>query len=83
MTLGEFIYIQPFIPQQPTQVGQPSGVGAPVLVCERPEQALDLVAEACRSLGLMPGKEIRLALNCAAHRLMDYVRSTRPPPNLD
>jgi enolase len=54
-----------------------SEAGAPVLVCERPEQALDLVVEACGNLGLTPGEEIRLALNCAADRLMDYVRSAR------
>ncbi|CAL8255620.1 unnamed protein product [Lota lota] len=55
---------------QPTQ----SEAGAPVVACERPEQVLDLVAEACRSLGLTLGEEIRLAVNCAAHRLMDYSR---------
>ncbi|CAL8361863.1 unnamed protein product [Boreogadus saida] len=58
--------------EQPTQAGPMSEAGAPVLVCERPEQALDLVAEACGNLGLTPGEEIRLALNCAADRLMDY-----------
>ncbi|XP_030235787.1 enolase 4 isoform X1 [Gadus morhua] len=57
---------------QPTQAGPMSEAGAPVLVCERPEQALDLVVEACGNLGLTPGEEIRLALNCAADRLMDY-----------
>ncbi|XP_059929642.1 enolase 4 isoform X2 [Gadus macrocephalus] len=56
----------------PTQAGPMSEAGAPVLVCERPEQALDLVVEACGNLGLTPGEEIRLALNCAADRLMDY-----------
>uniref|UniRef100_A0A8C4ZM11 Enolase 4 n=1 Tax=Gadus morhua TaxID=8049 RepID=A0A8C4ZM11_GADMO len=55
-----------------SKAGPMSEAGAPVLVCERPEQALDLVVEACGNLGLTPGEEIRLALNCAADRLMDY-----------
>ncbi|CAL8298095.1 unnamed protein product [Merluccius merluccius] len=63
----------------PTQAGAPpppppSEAGAPALACERPEQALDLVAEACLALGLALGQEVRLAVNCAAHRLMDYSR---------
>ncbi|XP_052002025.1 enolase 4 isoform X3 [Xyrauchen texanus] len=41
---------------------------------ERPEQALDLVTEACANLELPLGSELRLAVNCAAHCLMDYSR---------
>ncbi|XP_043118136.1 enolase 4 isoform X2 [Puntigrus tetrazona] len=41
---------------------------------ERPEQALDLVTEACANLALPLGSDLRLAINCAAHGLMDYSR---------
>nr|XP_055028705.1 enolase 4 isoform X1 [Misgurnus anguillicaudatus] len=41
---------------------------------ERPEQALDLVTEACTNLKLPLGSDLRLAVNCAAHCLMDYSR---------
>jgi len=40
---------------------------------EHPEQALDLVTEACANLALPLGSDLRLAINCAAHGLMDYV----------
>uniref|UniRef100_A0A3B4CQE2 Enolase 4 n=1 Tax=Pygocentrus nattereri TaxID=42514 RepID=A0A3B4CQE2_PYGNA len=46
--------------------------GALQLGIDRPEQALDLLMEACANLGLPVGKELRLAINCAAHMLMDY-----------
>ncbi|XP_076833813.1 enolase 4 isoform X2 [Brachyhypopomus gauderio] len=51
-----------------------SGGGAVQLSLERAEQALDLVMEACKNLGLPIGSDLRLALNCAAHALMDYPR---------
>nr|XP_057912644.1 enolase 4 [Doryrhamphus excisus] len=41
---------------------------------DRPEQALDLISEACNNLALSLGTEIHLAVNCAAHDLMDYVK---------
>ncbi|XP_026141506.1 enolase 4 isoform X2 [Carassius auratus] len=41
---------------------------------ERPEQALDLITEACANLALPLGSDLRLAINCAAHSLMDYSR---------
>ncbi|XP_057200619.1 enolase 4 isoform X2 [Triplophysa rosa] len=41
---------------------------------ERPEQALDLVTEACANLKLPLGSDLRLAINCAAQCLMDYSR---------
>uniref|UniRef100_A0A3B4VI37 Enolase 4 n=1 Tax=Seriola dumerili TaxID=41447 RepID=A0A3B4VI37_SERDU len=46
--------------------------GAPAVSYERPEQPLDLIAEACINLGLALGTEIHLALNCDAHELMDF-----------
>ncbi|TRY60478.1 hypothetical protein DNTS_028911 [Danionella cerebrum] len=39
---------------------------------ERTEQAFDLVTEACANLGFPLGSDLRLALNCSAHSLMDY-----------
>ncbi|XP_034464981.1 enolase 4 isoform X2 [Hippoglossus hippoglossus] len=46
--------------------------GAPGVSFERPEQPLDLITEACASLGLKLGTEIHLAVNCAARELIDY-----------
>uniref|UniRef100_A0A672HY76 Enolase 4 n=1 Tax=Salarias fasciatus TaxID=181472 RepID=A0A672HY76_SALFA len=48
--------------------------GAPAASLERPEQPLDVIAEACSGLGLAPGTHFRLALNCAAPELMDYAK---------
>lgn len=50
-----------------------SDSGALVVGYERPEQPLDLITEASNNLGLALGKGIHLAVNCAAHNLMDYV----------
>lgn len=47
--------------------------GALTVSYERPEQPLDLITEACGNLGLTPGTDIHLAVNCAAPELMDYV----------
>ncbi|XP_061646142.1 enolase 4 isoform X3 [Phyllopteryx taeniolatus] len=41
---------------------------------DRPEQALDLITEACNNLALELGTEIHLAMNCAGPDLMDYDR---------
>ncbi|XP_061819982.1 enolase 4 isoform X8 [Nerophis lumbriciformis] len=41
---------------------------------DRPEQALDLITEACSNLELELGVEIHLAVNCAAPNLMDYTK---------
>lgn len=57
---------------------QPVGIseeGSLQVGFERPEQALDLVTEACTNLKLPLGSDLRLAINCAAHCLMDYVRT--------
>ncbi|KAL3972565.1 MAD, mothers against decapentaplegic interacting protein [Sarotherodon galilaeus] len=45
--------------------------GALAVSHERPEQPLDLITEACTNLGVPLGTQIHLALNCAAHELMD------------
>ncbi|XP_061646140.1 enolase 4 isoform X1 [Phyllopteryx taeniolatus] len=41
---------------------------------DRPEQALDLITEACNNLALELGTEIHLAMNCAGPDLMDYTK---------
>ncbi|XP_054652934.1 enolase 4 [Dunckerocampus dactyliophorus] len=51
-----------------------SDSGVVPLNFDRPEQALDLISEACNNLELSLGTEIHLAVNCAAHDLMDYVK---------
>ncbi|XP_041865745.1 enolase 4 isoform X2 [Melanotaenia boesemani] len=48
--------------------------GALAVNFERPEQALDLITEACGDLGLALGTEVHLALNCAAPELVDYAK---------
>ncbi|KAK1793065.1 hypothetical protein P4O66_011471, partial [Electrophorus voltai] len=58
---------------QPVVLGVSEG-GALQLSFDRAEQALDLVMEACLNLGLSIGSDLRLAINCAAHTLMDYPR---------
>ncbi|XP_066528399.1 enolase 4 isoform X2 [Hoplias malabaricus] len=55
----------------PAVLGVSEG-GALQLSFERSEQALDLLMDACTNLGLPIGIEVQLAINCAAHRLMDY-----------
>ncbi|ROJ78932.1 Enolase 4 [Anabarilius grahami] len=51
-----------------------SDEGALQVGFEHPEQALDLVTEACANLALPLGSDLRLAINCAAQGLMDYSR---------
>nr|XP_005158751.1 enolase 4 isoform X1 [Danio rerio] len=51
-----------------------SDEGALQVGFDRPEQALDLLAEACANLALPLGSDLHLAVNCAAHSLMDYSR---------
>ncbi|KAG9268447.1 enolase 4 isoform X1 [Astyanax mexicanus] len=57
----------------PAVLGVSEG-GALQLSLERSEQALDLLMEACVNLKLPMGTELRLAINCAAHKLMDYAK---------
>ncbi|XP_075468125.1 enolase 4 [Ascaphus truei] len=49
-----------------------SPLGCLVLGCDRVDQPLDLISEACEHLGLELGTNLHLAINCAAHELMDY-----------
>uniref|UniRef100_A0A8C5Q3J0 phosphopyruvate hydratase n=1 Tax=Leptobrachium leishanense TaxID=445787 RepID=A0A8C5Q3J0_9ANUR len=56
-------------PARPVPV---SPLGCLVLGCDRIDQPLELMGEACEHLGLELGTDLHLALNCAAHDLMDY-----------
>ncbi|KAM4702742.1 enolase 4 [Rhinophrynus dorsalis] len=49
-----------------------SALGCLVLGCDRIEQPLDLIHEACEQCGLQLGTNLYLGINCAAHELMDY-----------
>ncbi|KAL4641112.1 enolase 4 isoform X2 [Arapaima gigas] len=51
-----------------------SDAGGMVIGCDRPEQVLDLITEACGNLTLDLGNDICLAINCSAHELMDYTK---------
>ncbi|KAM9326874.1 enolase 4 [Gastrophryne carolinensis] len=52
-----------------------SALGCPVLGGDRLEQPLELIGEACARLGLELGRDVYLAINCAAQELMDYNKS--------
>ncbi|XP_075071684.1 enolase 4 isoform X1 [Mixophyes fleayi] len=49
-----------------------STLGCLVLGCDRIDQPLDLIGEACQHLALELGTNVFIAINCAAHELMDY-----------
>ncbi|XP_030060609.1 enolase 4 isoform X2 [Microcaecilia unicolor] len=49
-----------------------TSLGCIALACDRLEQPLDIIQEACNHLRLELGRNIQLAINCAAHELMDY-----------
>lgn len=49
-----------------------SPLGCLVLACDRQDQPLELIRDACEQLGLELGTNMYLAINCAAHELMDY-----------
>ena len=40
---------------------------------DRPEQGLDMIQEAMLHLGMTPGEDFHLALNCAAQEIFDFV----------
>ncbi|XP_030060610.1 enolase 4 isoform X3 [Microcaecilia unicolor] len=51
-----------------------TSLGCIALACDRLEQPLDIIQEACNHLRLELGRNIQLAINCAAHELMDYTK---------
>nr|XP_009932947.1 PREDICTED: enolase-like protein ENO4 [Opisthocomus hoazin] len=50
-----------------------SHLGCPITRCNNLEQPLLLMQTACSNIGLELGTDMHLAINCAAHELMDYV----------
>uniref|UniRef100_S4RCF9 phosphopyruvate hydratase n=1 Tax=Petromyzon marinus TaxID=7757 RepID=S4RCF9_PETMA len=59
-----------FVPYETMHVV--GAVGAPLIGCDKLERPLEIIEEVARSLGLTAGVDFHLALNCAAHEVMDY-----------
>ena len=57
--------------QAPGRISNDFGALCPQF--DRPEQGIDLLQEAITSLGLSPGVDFHLVLNCAAHEAFDFV----------
>lgn len=51
-----------------------SDIGSLCPQFDKPEQGFDLLQEAITSIGLVPGTDFHLAVNCAGHEIIDYVR---------
>ncbi|XP_075791507.1 enolase 4 isoform X1 [Pelodiscus sinensis] len=51
-----------------------SHLGCLITGCDSLEQPLILMQTACKNLGLELGIDVHLAINCAAHELMDYTK---------
>jgi len=66
--------------QAPARISNDFGALCPQF--DRPEQGLDLLQEAITSLGLSPGVDFHLALNCAAHEAFDFVSYTESSANV-
>ncbi|XP_039403689.1 enolase 4 isoform X6 [Mauremys reevesii] len=56
----------------PSVLKRISHLGCLITGCDSLEQPLILLQTACRNLGLELGIDVHLAINCAAHELMDY-----------
>ena len=50
-----------------------SELGVVMPLIERPEQGIEMIQEAMNVLGLTPGEDFHIALNCAAHEIFDFV----------
>uniref|UniRef100_A0A8C3RKL7 Enolase 4 n=1 Tax=Chelydra serpentina TaxID=8475 RepID=A0A8C3RKL7_CHESE len=58
----------------PVGKGRISHLGCLITGCDSLEQPLSLMQTACKNLGLELGIHVHLAINCAAHELMDYTK---------
>uniref|UniRef100_A0A803YKL3 phosphopyruvate hydratase n=1 Tax=Meleagris gallopavo TaxID=9103 RepID=A0A803YKL3_MELGA len=58
----------------PPALKRVSHLGCLITGCDNLEQPLLLMQTACNNIGLELGKDMYLAINCAAHELMDYVK---------
>ncbi|KFM06642.1 Enolase-like ENO4, partial [Aptenodytes forsteri] len=59
---------------QPQALKRISHLGCLITGCDNLEQLLLLMQTACNNIGLELGTDMHLAINCAAHELMDYVK---------
>ncbi|NXJ15126.1 ENO4 Enolase, partial [Odontophorus gujanensis] len=57
----------------PPALKRVSHLGCLTMGCDNLEQPLLLMQTACNNIGLELGTDMYLAINCAAHELMDYV----------
>ncbi|POI35916.1 hypothetical protein CIB84_000332 [Bambusicola thoracicus] len=57
----------------PPALKRVSHLGCLITGCDNLEQPLLLIQTACNNIGLQLGTDMYLAINCAAHELMDYV----------
>ncbi|XP_040530749.1 enolase 4 isoform X3 [Gallus gallus] len=58
----------------PPALNRVSHLGCLITGCDNLEQPLLLIQTACNNIGLELGTDMYLAINCAAHELMDYVK---------
>ncbi|NWH21120.1 ENO4 Enolase, partial [Grus americana] len=58
----------------PRALKRVSHLGCLITGCDNLEQPLLLMQTACNNIGLELGIDMYLAMNCAAHELMDYVK---------
>ena len=69
-----YIYMHDFLVILQQQIiGKMSHLGCLTINYETIEQPLLLIQGICANLGLELGRNLHLAINCAAHELMDYV----------
>ncbi|XP_051473771.1 LOW QUALITY PROTEIN: enolase 4 [Apus apus] len=58
----------------PQALKRVSHLGCLIIGCDHLEQLLLIIQTACDKIGLQLGTDMYLAINCAAHELMDYVK---------
>uniref|UniRef100_A0A663EH13 Enolase 4 n=1 Tax=Aquila chrysaetos chrysaetos TaxID=223781 RepID=A0A663EH13_AQUCH len=59
---------------KPQALKRISHLGCLITGCDNLEQPLLLMQTACNNIGLELGTDMHLAINCAAHEVMDYVK---------
>uniref|UniRef100_A0A8C0BCX0 phosphopyruvate hydratase n=1 Tax=Buteo japonicus TaxID=224669 RepID=A0A8C0BCX0_9AVES len=62
------------IGKKPQTLKRISHLGCLITGCDNLEQPLLLMQTACNNMGLELGTDMHLAINCAAHESMDYVK---------
>lgn len=56
-----------------------SELGVVMPLIERPEQGIEMIQDAMTVLGLTPGEDFHIALNCAAHETFDFEKGKYEP----